>query len=264
MRVLSISKAWEETKAVIAADGRLMYPVALALIGLPVAVGAFAGPNFTVDKPMQPGLWLIGSLVVFLILLAGLIALAALAMRKGIRVSDAVIMGFRRLLPVCGVTFGVVLAVSVCGAIVVAAIGTAASPLMAAQVLVLLFLLLSPLLSRLALVPSTAASEEGGPVQLVRRSWEITRGSSLRLWGLMILFSVTVTLVELAVGLTVGSVLMLWVGDISEPWSLSRLIISVVFGLLRAVELLVISVMLARIYVQLVGRGATSVPSSGA
>ena len=40
MRVLSISKAWEETKAVIAADGRLMYPVALALIGLPVAVGA--------------------------------------------------------------------------------------------------------------------------------------------------------------------------------------------------------------------------------
>lgn len=264
MRRLSISSAWEEAKVVIATDGRLMFPVALALIGLPVTIGAFAGPTFTVDKPVQPGPWLLISLVTFLVLLAGLVALATLSMRKGVRVSDAMRLGFRRLIPVCAVTFGVVLAISMCGAIVVAAVGTTASPLLAAQILILLFILLSPLLARLALVPSVAASEEGGPVRLISRSWEITRGSSLRLWGLMILFCVTVTLLELAIGLTFGSAVTLLIGDISEPWSLSRLLISVVFGLLRALELIVICAMLARIYLQLAAPDTVSVPSSGA
>ena len=38
MRRLSISRAWEETKSVIARDGRLLVSVALALVVLPQTI----------------------------------------------------------------------------------------------------------------------------------------------------------------------------------------------------------------------------------
>ncbi|HUG45221.1 MAG TPA: hypothetical protein VMK31_01755, partial [Sphingomicrobium sp.] len=45
MAALSISQAWEESKARIASDGRLMLAVAFALIALPMSVTGLVSPK---------------------------------------------------------------------------------------------------------------------------------------------------------------------------------------------------------------------------
>ena len=52
MHKLSISRAWDETKAIFARDGRLLVAVALALVVLPMVVLGLAVPS---DPQAQEG-----------------------------------------------------------------------------------------------------------------------------------------------------------------------------------------------------------------
>ena len=45
MQALSISRAWEESRALLLRDGKLYAAVALALISLPTAVAALVNPS---------------------------------------------------------------------------------------------------------------------------------------------------------------------------------------------------------------------------
>jgi hypothetical protein len=252
MSGLSISKAWEESKKVLQRDAKLFTAVALAMITVPITVGNFFAPSMELGQPIKFGPWMLVSLLFLLVTIAGVLAMSSLAIEHGMRVGDAMQRGFRRLLPFCVVAIGILLLLSIVGGIVVGAAGST-SPVFAIQVLLLLFLLLSPLLARFSITTSVAAAEDGGPVHLVRRSWALSRGSVLKLWGVVILLCIAGLVLEFTAGAIFGSLLTILVGPL-DPGSASKLVLAAIFGLLRAVEFLLFAVVMARIYVQLAGR----------
>jgi len=95
MTALSISKAWEETKARIAADGRLMAIVAAALIILPGLVVEVISPSSirTSSSFVESILILISSLLA----LIGQLSIIRLAVTPAVSVGEAIGHGARRM-----------------------------------------------------------------------------------------------------------------------------------------------------------------------
>src|SRR5947199_4811425 len=96
MRHLSLSQAWDETKAIIARDGRLFVSVALALVALPAAITGLLSPKGVGSVSTS---WWIDLVVVVasLIALAGQLALIRLALGPSITVGGAIGHGIRRM-----------------------------------------------------------------------------------------------------------------------------------------------------------------------
>src|SRR5207244_10830825 len=125
---LSVSAAWDETKAVLSKDARLFVAVALAFVSGPTVVANFVSPSMT-EESLTPGAWLIVSLVVLLLIFAGVLALSRLAVRHRLRVGDAVIVGFRRLLPFAATVFVILFSIAFCGAALAIRCTAAPNPL---------------------------------------------------------------------------------------------------------------------------------------
>src|SRR5689334_19121937 len=95
MRALSLSRAWDETKAIIARDGKLFVSVALALVALPAAVTGIVQPSgMGSTSPWWVDLVVIAA---SLIALAGQLALIRLALAPSITVGGAISHGLQRL-----------------------------------------------------------------------------------------------------------------------------------------------------------------------
>src|ERR1700745_3597936 len=96
MRQLSISAAWEETRAILARDGSLMMTVALALVALPTAINNLVNPG---GMNSGASAWWV-DLVAFVssvIALAGQLSLVRLATGPSITVGAAITHGLRRM-----------------------------------------------------------------------------------------------------------------------------------------------------------------------
>jgi hypothetical protein len=98
---LSISKAWDETKAIAARDGRLIGAVALALILFPQAIAGVLVPPPTLSGEAAPTWISVLSLIVAAIGLVGQIAIVRLALEPT-SVGEAITHGLRRVLPTIG------------------------------------------------------------------------------------------------------------------------------------------------------------------
>ena len=268
MRGLSISNAWDEARAIIARDGRLLASVALALIVFPETVLAVVG----FPMGMQPSL--VSTLVYFVVILLGFtaqIAINRLAIGPGITVGGAIRRGFERLLPVVAALLAlgiglflllliIALILGLAGLAVAPGLGQEPPP--AIIVLLILFAVLSFAVCQL-FVP-IAAAEPGGPVRLFARSWELARPAYLRLVAFVLLVFAGILLVGLAGEFIFGSAVLLTLGP-PKPGTVAALVLGLFAGILQAAFGVVMSVMLARIYVQLAGRdsGAAGVPKSG-
>ena len=271
MRALSISAAWDETKAILARDGRLLASVALALIALPSAISGLVNPSGLADATTPA--W-VTAIAIFaaLVALAGQLALIRLALGPSVTVGGAIGHGIRRL-PVyfVAVLLLVILLLIVgvpLGALLVAAgvpLDTHAPPSAPLVIAALFYVALICFLGvRMILSAPVASAEAAGPITILRRSWELTAGHWWRLFGFIFMFFIAAVVVLIAIGSAVGVVLGLIFGGI-EPLSLSALILALVQAFLNAVLTTVFAVMLARIYVQLTDRAEPQarVPSSG-
>jgi hypothetical protein len=117
---------------------------------------------------------------------------------------------------------------------------------------------------RLIISSSVASAEKAGPIEILRRSWQLTSGNWWRLFGFLAVFLV-IALVSLgAAGMLFGSIGVLLFGDV-VPMSLSALFISVFVELVTTIITVGFLVMLARMYLQLTWPAHTgaSVPNSG-
>lgn len=267
MAALSISKAWDDTKARVAADGRLFAIVAAALIALPALVVGVVAPKGVASGGIGPQLLtLVGSLIA----LVGQLAIIHLAIAASVSVGDAIVHGARRM-PIYVVA----------GLIVVAAFFLLAIPFVAvlvatgvpmqegaiaksptAMLLALIYCIVIIFVSVRLLLTSPVASEEAvGPIAIIRRSWELTGGHWWRLFAFIVLFFIGAALAMAAVRAAFGSVAVVLFGPVA-PLSASALIVAVVDAVMNAIITILLAVMLARIYVQLAGRHV-SVPRSG-
>jgi hypothetical protein len=267
MSRLSLSRAWEETAAVLVREGGLLAAVALALIALPQVLLAVVG------IPMGTDATFLGRLVYIAAVLLGFVAQIAinrLAIGPSVTVRDAIAQGFLRVGPVFAVLIvlivGLVL-ITILLVVILAAAGLMALPAAGgtpSPSLVLILILATALLFAVfQLVFPLAAVETGNPLRLIARSWQLGRRHYLRLLAFLVVVFFGIALLAFAGQYGVGSVIVLLFGQ-PNPGSFSALVLGLIIGLIQAVFTVTTAVMLARIYVQLAGRDAhASVPSSG-
>ena len=272
MAGLSISTAWEETRAVLARDGRLIVAVALALVALPTAITALIDPNGMGDD--SGPLWIDAAvLIVSLAALAGQLALIRLALGPSITVGGAIAHGLRRtptylpsaILMVCAL---IVLAVPFGAALAALGIPLESKTLPATPGVLLVIILFVAavffIAVRMLMTAPVASAEAAGPVAIIRRSWALTAGHWWKLFGFLILFFIGAVVALLALSAVAGGIAALLFGGI-EAMSAGALLVALVQAVANAAMTGLFAVMLARIYVQLAGQGEVqaSVPSSG-
>jgi hypothetical protein len=274
MAVLSISKAWEESKARIALDGRLMAVVAAALIVLPGLIVEVISPSAlrSDSSVLESILFLLSSLLA----LIGQLAIIRLAVTPAVSVGEAIGHGARRM-PIYLVA---AILLTILFIVILIPFGVAAyaagvpfdrsseqaflqSPV--AMVLSLLYMALLIFIAIRMLMSSPVASEEdAGPVQILRRSWDLTRGHWWRLFGFIVMFVIGALILIAAVNWAVTAFAVVLFGAIA-PMSLSALLVGLFDSIVNGGVTVFLAVMLARIYLQLTGRTAAgaSVPKSG-
>jgi hypothetical protein len=261
---LSLSRAWDETRAATAGDGKLYAAIALALLALPATIFGTMAPEILLGgTPKNQNIQLV-FLLVLLLNAVGRIAIGRLALRPA-SVGEAISHGFKRLLPVAGAfllyLLPVVLLLVPFLPKVMAAPQNPPPDALLASTLILIAAFVIGVRLVLMLVP-VAAAEPAGPIALLKRSWQLTQGNWWRLTAFLAAFFIASILASRAIGYALGGVLLLASGPI-EPMSLSGLILAAVLALVGGALTTLFSIMLARIYVQLSGRASASVPSSG-
>lgn len=271
MAAFSISRAWDETKARIAADGRLMTVVAAALIALPTLVTGVLDPSRAGD---DGSMWTV--LLMFaaaLLAIVGQLSIIRLAIGPAVSVAEAIGHGARRM-PfyfIAGVL--IVIAMIVAGLPFLAILFVIGVPLQdpaafqsaIAILLGLLYLALIVFVAVRMLMASPVASEEAaGPIEILRRSWQLTEGHWLRLFGFILMFLIGAVVALAAIGAAAGVIAVMLFGAI-EPMSGSALIVAIVDAVVNAAITVLLAVMLARIYLQLSGVDSldVTVPKTG-
>lgn len=269
---LSISHAWEETKSRIAADGRLYVTVALAMLALPSAIAQFVTPGAGMARSPESAGEVVLTIVVWLIGLVGQLALIRLAIGPSVAVGEAIAHGARRAPAYVGAVLLIIVAVVLVSLPFVAALAAlgvtfepGAAPPPSAYLFLLLYVALLLFIAVRMLLTSPVASAEGaGPIGIIRRSWELTGGNWLRLFGFVLLFIIAMVIVLGAISVVTNLIITMLFGA-TEPLTAGALIIALIEAVASAIATTVFIVMLARIYVQLTGGAPveTSVPRSG-
>lgn len=279
MAKLSISQAWDESRAVLARDGKLIGTVALALVVLPTAIlgavipGGLATALFAIAESSSPGLFAL-FLLVLLVILTGQLAITGLAIGPSVSVGEAIANGVRRLFTyVCvALTAGAILftilviAAAILGATVAPAMSEeeiARSPAVLLIVLILLVVYLFLLARVVGIAAAITTTERTGPIATIRRAWTLTSGNSWRLVGFFAVFILGTGVAVFAVNTVIASISQIFLGKI-EPMSASALVTAIGGALASGAVTSLFAVMLARIYKQLAGAIAQAgVPSSG-
>jgi len=169
---LSIGKAWDDAKAAIAANRRLITPVSLGLILVPAVVSAMVEPRTAPGVQPEAGPWMWIMLVMIIVMLAGQMAIVLLTNGWHGSVGEAI--GWLVIL---------------IGFIVILAVGVRLLPLI---VLV--------------------ASEDIGPVAAIKRSFALTGGHFWKLLAFMLMATIAFLIVAAAAGAVIGSIVSLLLG----------------------------------------------------
>jgi hypothetical protein len=266
MSKLSLSLAWDETKAILARDGQLFGAVALALFVLPGLIVNVSVPATKSAELPPAGPWVAIAVIAFLISLVGQLSVIRLAMGPHVSVGEAIAHGSRRLASYVGAVLIWIVPILLIGSVLYAAVKVNGDrpSLAAAIAFIILFVSGTFLAVRLVLSSAVASAETAGPVHILRRSWDLSGGNWWRLFVFLLSFGVG----ALCLLWAVESILFLLARVLfqdSGPLSVGGLLVAIVAQLLSAAISVVFFVMLARIYVQRSGESGVqaSVPSSG-
>ena len=260
MSSLSIGRAWDESKAALRANRKLIVPVTLGLILLPAVMVSMIEPRVAPGDQPPPGAWMLVALAMVIVMLIGELAIVLLV--NGFRgsVGEAIGKAARRtptfilaalcfLLPVV-LVFSILLGVAGAGTTDAGAIDW--TNLGATGWLILLVCTAALLYFSIRLLPLMAviASEAIGAIAALKRSFALTSGHFWRLFAFLLILMVGFAVAAITVGAVVGASVTMALGD-PEPWSLSLLLIALAGGLVQAGFVMVYTAMLARIYAQL-------------
>jgi hypothetical protein len=262
---LSISKAWDETKAILARDGRLIGAVALALFVLPGLILDLMFPDTPPATFPKPGPWMGVAFVVGFLSLAGQLALIRLAMGPQLTVAEAILHGIRRFPSYFGAVLIWLLPIVVAGyALVGQIMVNPDNPKPAVALgLIVLTVVLAYFSVRFSLNSAVASAEAAGPLTILRRSWALTAGHWWKLFAFVFLFGIAVLALLFAVEAVTGIIAKLALGGM-EQGTVGGLLVALASQLVSAAAYSTFFVMLARIYVQLAGKDARAgVPNSG-
>lgn len=266
MKFPSITSAWNETAGFVKDNLGALFTIAFALMALPsIAVQALAPELAAPGGGAGTGLWLLLMMVVLVLSMVGTLAISALALDRENVVGRAIALGFRRFLPLLGASLLVGLAAAIAMIPLILLLGIQPADLAPGNkaaagrvaVGILLFILVFLFVwVRLMLMTSVAAAEGGGPVAILRRSWNLTAGHFWKLLGFALVFVIAAVVVMFAATAVLGIIVALLAGR-PEPGSVSGLLMLLIGGVFNAIFIVYFTTMISRIYLQLAGR-ATS------
>lgn len=269
MSSLSIGRAWDEAKAALQANRKLIVPVALGLILLPAVIVSMVEPRVPPGEQPPAGPWMLIALVMVLVMIVGQLAMVLMVNGWHGSVGEALGKAARRtptfvlaaltfLLPVI-LIFSILLGMagvgtSPSGQVDMASFGATGWLLLCLFLLVLVYFTIR-LLPLLAVV----ASEGNGPIGSLKRSFALTSGHFWRLLVFLLMLMIGFAIVALAVGAVIGTIVNLLLGE-PDPWTLALLLIALAGGLVQAGFVMVYVGMLSRIYTQLTASPHAGVP----
>jgi len=268
MSSLSIGKAWDEAKAALQANRKLIVPVGLGLVLLPAVVVSMVEPQVPPGQQPPAGPWMFIALAMVFVMIIGQMAIVLLVNGWHGSVGEAIGRATRRmptlllalltyLLPVIFV-FSVILAIVSIGTGGSGEVDWANFSTAGWMALLICLLLLLYITVRLMPLTPVVAIEQIGPISALKRSYALTAGHFWRLLGFFLLLAIAFLIVAITVGAVVGALVTLVTGP-PEPWTLSLLVIALAAGLVQAGFVMVYLGMLARIYSQL-SAGQAGVP----
>ena len=267
MSSLSIGKAWDESRRILAHDGRLITSISLALILVPQALAGVIVPPPNLSG-VEPPSWM--PLITAVVLCAGIvgqIAIIRLALGPTATVGDGIGHGVRRFVTalLSLLLFGIGLAliltpvfVLIAGGSALEAIAAGRSTPRAGSALLLVVFLILLISARFQFILPVSSAEGGGPVHVLKRNWQITSGHYGKLLGFLALVLITAAVVLLTAQVLGGIIAKLAVGEV-ESLSLSALVVALISAAAQTAVTTVLSTVLARIYAQLAAP-ITSVP----
>lgn len=268
MSSLSIGKAWDEAKAALQANRKLIVPVALGMVLLPAVIASMVEPQVPTGQQPPAGPWMLVALAMLIVMMVGQIAIVLLVNGWRGSVGEAIKQAARRVPTLILAALAISVPVILLFSAILAA--TALDSLESGQfnwtsisgtgwLLVLLCLLLLFYVAvRLLPLVAVAACEPVGPIAALKRSFALTSGHFWRLLGFIVMLMIGFLIVAMVVGMVVGGMVTLAFGQ-PESWSISLLLIALAGGLVQAGFVMVYTGMLARIYAQL-SAGQASVP----
>ena len=257
MASLSISRAWDEAKAVLARDGGLIWTVALALLFLPQALSSTIAPPVNLASEAAPtgsGLIVTAALLISMI---GQLAIVRLAVGPTTSVGDAIRHGASRFLPallafvifVFGMAIILVPLIMLLGLAPMVINPAAAPPPLFMGRLLILVVLAFLLSVKFLLVTPVASSERIGPIAILKRSWSLTGGHYARLLGFVLLVTIAALVVVITAQI-VGTIAAKLFADTVNPLSAGALVLALFTAGAQSALSAVFTVMLARIYAQ--------------
>jgi hypothetical protein len=260
MATLSITQAWNETSAFVKREAGLILPIALLLLAVPSAAIQLAMPTVAPGESPEAGLWLVLIPVVIAASIIGTVAISFLALRPGSSVGEGLQVGVKRFLPVflASILIGLAaLIVTAPLAILLVGGAVASGNPAAAGGSAIVFLLIIMVVAvavwvRLMLMTPVAASEDVGPVAMIRRSWALTRGHFWKLLALVLLMVLVAMVIILAASAVIGIFVVMIAGP-PEPGNTSFIVMTIVSALLSAIFSAIFVTLLARVYAQLSG-----------
>ncbi len=259
---LSITTAWNESADFLKHHFGALFAIAIALIAFPnVATQWLAPLPFPPAMTPRAGLWLLLVLLVLVLNMVGSLAISSLALGRENVVGDGLRHGLRRLPAMAGAAFILIAASLIMFMALILATGlkpealVAPTPATAGSIgLVMLVLLLVVLFFavRLLLLTPVAASEPVGPVAIIARSWALTKGRFWKLLGFVLLITIAAMVAIGVATMLIGLIVGLIAGPPREG-GLGQLVLMLVTSLLNAAFVVIMTTVVARIYVQLAG-----------
>jgi hypothetical protein len=266
MSSLSIGKAWDEAKAALGANRKLIVPVALGLVLLPAVIVSMVEPRVAPGEQPPPGAWMLVGLAMVIVMLVGELAIVLLVNGWRGSVGDAIGKAARRTPTFILAALCLLVPVIVIFSLLLAIVGVSTSATgqvdwtnfsaLGWLLLLACFLVLLVLAIRLLPLMAVVACEEIGAIAALKRSFSLTSGHFWRLLGFLLLLMIAFLIVAATVGAVIGGLVTLLLGP-PDAWSLSLLLIALAGGLVQAGFVMVYTAMLARIYVQLRAPEAT-------
>jgi hypothetical protein len=268
MSRLSIGQAWDEAKAALQANRKLIVPVALGMVMLPAALVSMVEPQVQPGQQPPPGPWMLVALAMLIVMMVGQIAIVLLvngwresvgqAIKQAARRAPTLILAALALSVPVILLFSVVLALSASGSLEGGGFDWTSISGAGWVVLLLCLLLLFFVAVRMLPLVAVIACETVGPIAALKRCFGLTSGHFWRLLGFIVMLMIGFLIVAMVVGMVVGGLVSLIFGQ-PEPWSIGLLLIALAGGLVQAGFVMVYTGMLARIYAQL-SAGQATVP----
>ncbi len=265
MTKLSISQAWDETRTVLARDGKLIASVALALLLLPGIIISLFLPTPANNEVPTAGAWMAIVLVALAVSFMGQLSVVRLAMGPHVTVADAIKHSARRTPHFIGAFALWILPFVIVASLFYAMVRL--NPTQPSPVAGLGLLIVSALgifvFIRMFLIAPVASAEQIGPIGILRRSWNLTAGNWWRLFGFFVVFAIGTYVLVRAAAAVLGLLLTISL-EAPARINVSFLILIILVQALSAAMYVILFVMQARLYSQRVMSVAhPSVPTTG-